>query len=85
MDNNNTTPNTPIKPGCGCTCGQVKPPVTPPSNGNDTCGTCMGMVGYAFVPVQTFNDIYTPENGLSNGTIFPELNKPFGMYGAEVG
>ena len=84
MDNI-TTPTPPIKPGCGCSCGQVKPPSAPPSNGDNICGTCMGMVGYAFVPVQTFNDIYTPENGLANGTIFPELNKPFGMYGAEVG
>ena len=81
---NNTTPNTPTKPGCGCNCGQVKPPVVPPSDGN-MCGTCMGSVGYAFVPVQTFNDIYSPSEGLHRGTIFPELDKPFGMYGAEVG
>ena len=83
MDNI-TTPNQPTRPGCGCNCGQVKPPSSPPSNGNG-CGTCMGRVGYAYVPVQTFNDIYLPEEGLSKGTIFPELYKPFGMYGAEVG
>ena len=83
MDNN-TTPITPSRPSCGCNCGQVKPPSTPPSSETE-CGTCMGMVGYAYVPVQTFGDIYTPAEGLTNGTVFPELNKPFGMYGAEVG
>lgn len=85
MENNNNRPTTPpMRPGCGCQCGQVRPPVTPPSD-DKICGTCFGRVGYAFVPVQTFNDIYSPAEGLQNGTIYPELNMPFGMYGAEVG
>lgn len=83
MENNNT-PTPPEKPSCGCRCGQVRPPDSSPSE-DITCGTCMGSVGYAFVPPQTFNDIYSPAEGLCRGTIFPELDKPFGMYGAEVG
>jgi hypothetical protein len=33
----------------------------------------------AYVPFQQFNNnaIYVPEKGLENGTIFPELDKPF--------
>ena len=31
----------------------------------------------AYVPYQQFSNIYTPEQGFDNGTIFPELNKPF--------
>lgn len=31
----------------------------------------------AYVPFQQFNTIYTPEQGFDNGTIFPDLNKPF--------
>ena len=31
----------------------------------------------AYVPFQQFSSIYPPEQGLDNGTIFPELNKPF--------
>ncbi|MBE6664555.1 MAG: spore coat associated protein CotJA [Ruminococcaceae bacterium] len=38
-------------------------------------------VGYAFVPIQTFGEIYTPEEGLERGTIFPELDLPISVYG----
>lgn len=31
----------------------------------------------AYVPMQNFEKTYEPEAGLSEGTIFPELNKPF--------
>ncbi|MDD3338979.1 MAG: spore coat associated protein CotJA [Lachnospiraceae bacterium] len=31
----------------------------------------------AYVPWQIFDTTYTPARGLSNGTIFPELCKPF--------
>lgn len=33
--------------------------------------------GMAYIPYQQFGTIYPPEQGLDNGTIFPELNKPF--------
>ena len=31
----------------------------------------------AYVPVQTFDSIFPPMEGLCKGTIFPELVKPF--------
>ncbi len=36
-------------------------------------------VTMAYVPYQTGNDleIYSPEQGICAGTMFPELNKPF--------
>ena len=38
-------------------------------------------VGYAFVPVQAFEEMYSPEEALTNGTAFPELNLPISVYG----
>ena len=38
-------------------------------------------VGYAYVPVQIMGEIYSPEEALSNGTLFPELNLPISVYG----
>jgi|GEM_PF-801847 len=63
---------------------QIKTPNLNPPGCNMT-HDCMSKVGYSYVPVQAFNDIYPPAEGLARGTIFPELDKPFGMYGAEVG
>lgn len=37
----------------------------------------VGLPVFAFVPVQTLNQTYDPENGFSKGTVFPELYKPF--------
>ena len=31
----------------------------------------------AYVPVQTFSTIYSPSEGLANGTMFPELFSPY--------
>ncbi|MDD3183810.1 MAG: spore coat associated protein CotJA [Anaerostipes sp.] len=31
----------------------------------------------AYVPWQHWNHVYSPEEGIRCGTIFPELNKPF--------
>lgn len=44
------------------------------------------MVGYAYVPVQVaeMRNLFSAEKGLENGTIFPILNKPFGVYGKQV-
>lgn len=41
--------------------------------------------GYAYVPVQIANDrnLYSPETGLSRGTIFPTLDLPLGVYGKQ--
>jgi len=38
-------------------------------------------VGYAYVPVQFFEEIYSPEEALANGTAFPELNLSVSVYG----
>lgn len=41
--------------------------------------------GYAYVPIQIANDrnLYSPEMGLSRGTIFPTLDLPLGVYGKQ--
>ena len=46
----------------------------------------MPMVGYAYVPIQQaeMRNLYDPAEGLLNGTIFPILNKPLGVYGKQV-
>ncbi len=38
---------------------------------------CNYLYGHAYTPVQTMNKTYTPEIGLQNGTIFPELVSPY--------
>ena len=35
------------------------------------------VVAMAYVPYQQFNTVYSAEKALDNGTIFPELDKPF--------
>ena len=42
---------------------------------------CCGCVGYAYVPVQTLEDIYEPCDALMRGTIFPELDLTMCEYG----
>lgn len=40
------------------------------------------VVGMAYVPYQgTTGNMYNPEQGLSAGTMFPVLDKPFLCYG----
>ena len=41
--------------------------------------------GYAYVPIQVANDrnLYSPEMGLSRGTIFLTLDLPLGVYGKQ--
>ena len=38
------------------------------------------MVGYANVPFQVLNEIYSFEKALETGTLFPELNLPMEIY-----
>ncbi len=40
-----------------------------------------GCVGYAYVPYQQLNTVYSPEEGLCVGTVFPELNLSICEYG----
>ena len=35
--------------------------------------TSYPMYGYAYVPIQIMNKIYSTEEGLDKGTVFPEL------------
>lgn len=35
------------------------------------------LYGHAYTPVQTLNNTFTPEIGLQNGSIFPELVSPY--------
>lgn len=46
--------------------------------------TLHGMrIGYAYVPIQRFRMLYTPEDALKHGTLFEELYMPLGVYGNE--
>ena len=40
-------------------------------------------LGYAYVPIQRWRMLYTPEQGLGRGTIFEELDMPMEVYGYE--
>ena len=40
-------------------------------------------LGYAYVPIQRWRMLYTPERGLERGTLFEELDKPMEVYGNE--
>lgn len=41
------------------------------------------IIGYAYVPYQKAEKLYCESEALKNGTAFPELNKPIGVYGRE--
>ena len=34
-------------------------------------------VAMAYIPFQQLGQLYSPEQGLNYGTLFPDLNKPF--------
>ncbi|MCX8129987.1 MAG: spore coat associated protein CotJA [Clostridia bacterium] len=38
----------------------------------------MPQLAHAYVPIQYLNCIYPPMKGLESGTIFPELDRPYG-------
>ena len=40
-----------------------------------------GCVGYAYVPYQLLNTVYSPTEGLTQGTIFPDLDLSMCEYG----
>ncbi len=50
---------------------------------NETAPIAAPMVGYMYVPFQLteMRNIYSAEQALENGTVFPILNKPLGVYG----
>ena len=48
------------------------------------CDRCSGMpLAYSYVPYQTFEAPYSKEKAFYAGTVFPALNKPYGVYGKE--
>ena len=40
-------------------------------------------LGYAYVPIQKWRMLYSPEDALVRGTMFEELDKPTEVYGNE--
>ena len=38
-------------------------------------------LAYAYVPIQRWRMLYTPEAGIKRGTIFEELDMPMEVYG----
>lgn len=41
------------------------------------------VVTMAYVPMQCMENLYQPEEGLDRGTVFPDLDKPWGGCGHE--
>ena len=54
----------------------------PGGNNNNKC-TCLNKLplGYSYTPMQELGSLYSYSEGLQNGTMFPELNLPLGVYG----
>lgn len=48
------------------------------------CDRCNDLpLAYSYVPYQRFETPYSREKALCVGTVFPALNKPYGVYGKE--
>ncbi len=56
------------------------------TNDYDEC-TCLNKLplAYSYTPMQELDSLYSYEDGLNNGTMFPELNMPLGVYGNNFG
>lgn len=52
----------------------------------DACGTMPqnAILAYAYVPIQKWGRVYPLEEALREGTLFPALNKPLGLYGRDL-
>ena len=86
MDRNNRYPR---RGGCMSDCrynNRVSPDFYPEKkqgNYRDNC-LCTDQpisLAMAYVKDQTLGEIYSPSDALKNGTLFPELNKPYCMGG----
>ncbi|MBO4896850.1 MAG: spore coat associated protein CotJA [Clostridia bacterium] len=42
---------------------------------------CNLKLAYSYVPIQKIGSVYSNTEALRNGTLFPELNLPLGVYG----
>ena len=72
-----------------CTCMQQSAPspeVASQSDNNHICSCGFNdqsafpenyMYGQSYVPIQYINNTFSPEEGLRNGTMFPELISPY--------
>ena len=49
---------------------------------NMTCSNAK--IGYGWVPMQQLGTVYSYEDALKYGTLFPELNLPLGVYGKKA-
>ena len=50
---------------------------TCPDCRSDTPGTTPLPLAFAYVPSQTFENLYSPEDGWRRGTLFAALDKPY--------
>lgn len=41
------------------------------------------LLAYAYVPIEKWRMLYSPEQALLRGTLFEELDKPMEVYGRE--
>lgn len=60
-----------VREGCGGSCGREN--------------VCMDdlRLAYAYLPIQKWRLLYSPEDALARGTMFEELDKPKEVYGYE--
>lgn len=48
------------------------------------CDRCNDLpLAYSYVPYQVYEAPYSKEKAFCSGTVFPGLNKPYGVYGKE--
>lgn len=55
------------------------------SGGGGGCSDCLSdkPLAYSYTPIQKWELLYTPEDGLKRGTLFEMLDKPPEVYGNE--
>ncbi len=57
---------------------EKKPPAAKPEQQKpESGGKSEPPLAIAYVPMQVWQDLYEPEKGLSRGTVFAELDKPY--------
>lgn len=64
--------------------GMVVPPSSPEMNQGCDIDMSRFPIGMAYVPWQKWRDIYDADTALKQGTIFKELDLPFGKIGGNV-
>ena len=55
-----------------------------PRMSSDITDKCNALpLAYSYVPYQVYEIPYSKEKAFYSGTVFPGLNKPYGVYGKE--